>query len=253
MLTGLTIGDGFTKHPFDLEFGVRTSGLVAGRHLKSGHRNDRHSTAYYGVAPSVFAALVKRWRKGAPAVPIEETTFIDIGAGMGRAVLLASEMPFKQVIGVELHPTLAGIARRNMRIWKAAGRVRANSVRIVEKDAVEFALPEGPVVAFLFNPFGRAVMKKLLAGWKKTLAGRAEELNMLYVNNEQEGVFEATSGFQRIFLGKVARSRSDAIADHKIMANQPDGEYASANWEDCSMWKWAGGEAASHRGVRSAG
>ena len=63
LLPGLKVGEGFTRHPFDLEFGVRTSGLVAGRHLKSGHRHDRYATAYYGVAPSVFRALVARWRR----------------------------------------------------------------------------------------------------------------------------------------------------------------------------------------------
>ena len=24
------------------------------------------------------------------------------------------------------------------------------------------------------------------------------------------------------------------------MANQPEGEYASANYEDCSIWRWVG-------------
>ena len=43
---------------------------------------------------------------------------IDIGAGMGRAVLLAAEMPFRLVVGVELNPTLAQIARRNLAIWR---------------------------------------------------------------------------------------------------------------------------------------
>ena len=116
------MGEGFTRHPFDLEFGVRTSGLVAGRHLKSGHRHDRHNTAYYGIAPSVFEALMKRWRKSGPAALIEEFSLIDIGAGMGRAVLMAAEMPFRAVVGVELNATLAGIARRNLTLWRAAGR-----------------------------------------------------------------------------------------------------------------------------------
>ena len=70
-LPGLKVADGFTRHPFDEEFGVRTSGLVAGRHLKSGHRHDRHATAYYGVAPSVFRALVKRWQRIRPAAAME--------------------------------------------------------------------------------------------------------------------------------------------------------------------------------------
>ena len=121
LLPGLAVEDGYTRHPFDLEFGVRTSGLIAGRHLKSGHRHDRHNTAYYGVAPSVFQAMMVRWRRSRPVAPIDEFTFVDLGAGMGRAVLLASELPFKAVVGVELHPMLARIARRNMAAWRAAG------------------------------------------------------------------------------------------------------------------------------------
>jgi SAM-dependent methyltransferase len=239
LLPGLSVKDGFTLHPFDAEFGVRTSGLVAGRNLKSGHRHDRHTTAYFGVAPSVFYALVRRWKRSGPAARMEETTFVDLGAGMGRAVLLASELRFKAVVGVELHPLLAGIARKNVRAWRAAGRERAKS-RIVEGDAVEFPLPEGPVVIFLFNPFAAPVLRALLKGWRKKLAGRAEALDLLYVNNEQERVLESERGWNRLFLGRVRRSKADAIADHKIMANQPDGEYVSSNWEDCSIWRYCG-------------
>jgi len=239
LLPGLALKDGFTLHPFDVQFGVRTSGLVAGRHLKSGHRHERHATAYYGVAPSVFHALVKRWRRNGPAAAIEDTTFVDLGAGMGRAVLLASELRFKAVVGVELHPVLAGIARKNLSIWRAAGRERA-SMRVVEGDAAEFALPGGPVVVFMFNPFGAPVMRRLLKNWRKPLAARTGDVDLLYVNNEQESVLVGQRGWTRLYLGKVRRSKTDAIADHKIMANQPDGEYASSNWEDCSIWRWPG-------------
>src|SRR5438309_487693 len=84
-LPGLSVADGFIRHPFDVANGVRTSGLIAGRHLKSGHMHDRHATAYYGVAPSVFRSLIQRWRRSRPAAPLGETTFVDVGAGMGRA------------------------------------------------------------------------------------------------------------------------------------------------------------------------
>jgi tRNA G46 methylase TrmB len=239
LLPGLSVKDGFTLHPFDEQFGVRTSGLVAGRHLKSGHRHDRHSTAYFAVAPSVLHALVKRWRKVRPAWSIEETTFVDLGSGMGRAVMLASQLPFRQVIGVEIHPILIGIARRNLRVWRAAGQALA-PVRLVAGDAVEFVLPPGPCLVFLFNPFEAAVIERLLRAWRKRFAGQTAQLDILYVNNEQEGVLEAASDWKRIFLGQVRRSMPDAIADHRIMANQPDGEYASSNWEDCSIWRYTG-------------
>jgi SAM-dependent methyltransferase len=251
-LPGLAKKDGFLLHPFDEANGVRTSGLVAGRHLVSGHVHDRHATAYYGVAPSVFHALLNRWRKSRPTAPLEQTTFVDIGAGMGRAVLLAAEIPFRQVIGVELHPALVRLARINVSQWGKAGRTRSRA-RMVTGDAVDFVFPQGPCIAFLFNPFGAVVMRRWLRATASAFANRPGELDILYINNEQEGVFEqqrntlargpraqgsANPQFVRLFLGKIKRSRLDRIADDRILANQPEGEYASAPHEDCSIWRW---------------
>lgn len=254
LLPGLAKKDGFLLHPFDEANGVRTSGLVAGRHLNSGHAHDRHATAYYGVAPSVFHTLLNRWRKTRDATPLEQITFVDIGAGMGRAVLLAAELPFRRVIGVELHPALVRIARRNLSQWRKAGRTRS-SARMIAGDAVDFAFPPGPCIAFLFNPFGAVVMRRWLRAIISSFADRCGELDILYINNEQEGVFElrrnvarrdhthtATGGAHpklvRLFLGRIKRSRLDRLADDRILANQPEGEYASAPHEDCSIWRW---------------
>lgn len=238
-MPGLSVKDGFMRHPFDLEFGVRTSGLVAGRDLKTGHRADRHNTAYFGVAPSVFQSMIVRWRRLKPAAPIDEFTFVDLGAGMGRALLLAAEFPFRAAIGVELNPTLARIGRRNMAVWRKSGRALA-PMRMVCRDATEFPLPAGPCVVFLFNPFGAPVLRRILSLWNRNLAGRERQLDILYVNNEQERVLRLQPGFARLFAGQVGRSRADAIADHRILANQPDGEYAVTNWEDCSIYRWMG-------------
>ncbi|HUB31125.1 MAG TPA: class I SAM-dependent methyltransferase [Terracidiphilus sp.] len=238
-LPGLTRASGLMTHPFDEANGVRTSGLVAGRHLKSGHTHDRHATAYYGVAPSVLHRLMQRWQKTKPSAPIRDFTFVDIGAGMGRAVLLAAEMQFLKVTGVELNSTLARIARRNLRHWRASGRVHAQA-HIRCCDAAQFPLPSGPILLFLFNPFGPTVMRRFLKHVAANLAARPRPVDLLYVNNEQEGVLETQPGFVRLFHGQIARSRADAIADHAILANQPDGEYASSNYEDCSIWRWAG-------------
>jgi hypothetical protein len=239
LLPGLAVGDGFTRHPFDMEHGVRTSGLIAGRNLASGHKHDRHNTAYYGVAPSVFQALIVRWRRTRPVAPISEFTFIDFGAGMGRAVMLASELPFREVVGVEINPALARIARKNLALWRTAGRALA-PMHLLCRDATECKFPAGPCVAFLFNPFGAPVIRRLLASIAKSFVGRAGQLDLLYANNEAEWVLQRQPGFSRLFAGQVMRSRADAIADHAILANQPDGEYASSNFEDCSLYRWVG-------------
>jgi SAM-dependent methyltransferase len=192
----------------------------------------------------VFREVIVRWRRSKPVAAIDEFTFVDLGAGMGRALLLAAEFPFRAVLGVELNPTLARIGRRNMALWRAAGRSRA-PIRMACGDAAEFVLPAGPCVVFLFNPFAAPVLRRLLTAWSRSLAGRERQLDILYVNNEQERVLERQAGFVRLFAGEVRRSRADAIADHRILANQPDGEYAVTNWEDCSIYRWVGKAASS--------
>lgn len=239
LLPGLAVRDGLIRHPFDLEFGVRTSGLVAGRHLKTGHRSDRHTTAYYAVAPSVFQSLLVRWRRLKPVSPLDAYNFIDLGAGMGRALLLAAEFPFRAVIGVEMHPALARIGRRNMALWRAMDRARA-PLRMVECDAADFPLPTGPCVVFLFNPFAAPVLRRVLRSWSRQLAGREGMLDILYVNNEQDRVLATEPGFVRLFMGALRRSPADAAADRTILTSQPDAEYAATAWEDCSIYRWMG-------------
>ncbi len=244
LLPGLAVKDGLIRHPFDLEFGVRTSGLVAGRHLGAGHPHGRHITAYYAIAPSVFQGILVRWRRCRPLAPIDAYTFVDLGAGMGRAMLLAAAYPFRAVVGVELHPTLARIARRNLALWRCAGRARV-PMRMHCRDAAEFPLPQSPCVVFLFNPFGAPVMRRLLRAWGRTLAQRQQErdlaqLDILYVNNEQESVFKHAPGFARLFCGQIRRSHDDAVADRTILKRQPGAEYAAPGWEDCSIYRWVG-------------
>jgi len=241
MLKGLAVKDGLVRHPFDLEFGVRTSGLVAGRHLALGRGSDRHSTAYYAIAPSVFRSIIARWRRSTPLPALDQYTFLDVGAGMGRALLLAAEFNFASVLGIELHPTLARIARRNLAIWRAQQRA-LTGMRVYGRDAITFKLPPGPCVAFLFNPFGGPVMRAVMRAWSSQLESAPRPFELLYVNNEQESVIERQAGFKRLFRGQVRRSHADSVADRKILTSQPGGEYAALDWEDCSIYRWTGSQ-----------
>jgi SAM-dependent methyltransferase len=241
LLPGLAVKDGLIRHPFDLEFGVRTSGLVAGRHLHAGHKHDRHVTAYYAIAPSVFQSILVRWRRCPSVAPIDSYTFLDLGAGMGRALLLAAEHPFRAAVGVELHPTLARIARNNLALWRAAGRSRV-STRVYCRDAAGFSLPPGPCLVFLFNPFEAPVLRRMLRAWKQDRSRRSGPVDILYVNDEQRNVLACEPGFERLFRGQIRRSHADAEADRTILTQQPGGEYAAPPWEDCSIFRWRGGE-----------
>jgi SAM-dependent methyltransferase len=234
---GLGSRRGPTQHPFDREFGVDTSGLVAGRNLPVGHPHDRYSTAYYGTSPSIFRGLIRRWRQTPPAFPISRYSFIDIGAGKGRALLMASRLPFKQVIGVELHPRLVSTARKNIRIWNEANRGRC-PVNIVRADALEFAFPQTPCLVYLFHPFAATLLRKVLKHIEESFPDSV--IDFLYVNAEHDSVFAKRYGFTRLWTETFLMTSKDAVAERFIVTEESDGEYGSTGSEICSAWRWSG-------------
>jgi SAM-dependent methyltransferase len=230
-------------HPFDSMHGVETSGLIPAGDLVTGHSSDKHVTAYYGVAPSILRSLVDLWLDTAPAHPIERYSFIDVGAGKGRAILVASELPFRQVIGIELNPSMADIAQRNVDHWIDTHAADPTAlphapVRLVEQDALEFDFPRTPCIAFMFHPFEAPLMRKLLTRMESQFAHRPGDLDILYVNAECASVFDRNPAFTRLWFGKVAMSAEDHAADLEAIAQQRD--YGSTGDEECAIYRYVG-------------
>lgn len=230
-------------HPFDEAHGVDTSGLVPAGHLITGHPNDEFVTAYYGVAPSILHTLIDQWRETIPPHPIHNYTFVDIGAGKGRAMLVASELPFHQVIGIELNPDMADIAQRNLDHWLAAHASdptapRLAPIRIYEQDALTFDFPHNPTLVFLFHPFEAPVLKLLLRRIETQFAKRPGTLDILYVNAECRDLLDKHPAFTRLFLGPVAMSPEDHAADLAAIAQQK--EYGSTGDEECAIYRYTG-------------
>jgi hypothetical protein len=237
------------QHPFDQIHGVETSGLIAAGNLTTGHPNDAHVTAYYGVAPSILRTLIDLWRDTNPPYPIHHYTFADIGAGKGRAMLVASELPFHQVIGIELNPTLADTAELNLERWRASHIADPTSpplapIRLLEQDALTFDFPRAPTLAFLFHPFEAPVLKLLLRRIETQFAPRrgapAPAFDLLYVNSECRAVLDRHPAFTQLFLGPVAMSAEDHAADLAAIAQQK--EYGSTGDEECAIYRLTGRE-----------
>ena len=215
-------------HPFDERYGVDTSGLIGGGELRSGHSNDVFNTAYYGMAPSRFQRVMEDWIADQTHPALENYSFVDLGCGKGRAVMMASEFAFREVVGVELHPPLAAIAETNLAVWIAAGRA-ACPVRIVCGDATEFVFPEGPCLLYLFNPFAAPVMKRLIKRIEEDFASRPGMLDLIYFNPESGELLETHGCFELLWTGTVAMSEEDTAVD--LVASAED---------LCSVYRWLG-------------
>ena len=221
-------------HPFDTLHGTDTGALIPGEALQTGHRHGRHITAYHGVAPSLFRKLLLRWQ--AVAVhPVPGTAFIDIGAGKGRAMLLATELPFRRILGVELDPALAQTAKRNLALWQPIHAGPA--MRLEQADALRLRLPAGPCLLFLFNPFDAVIMDRLLQRLLHHFRQRPGELDILYVNDEQRDVLQQEYPFRQLWRGRIYLSHEDRAADKAIISHDADGLYVTTGYEDCSIWR----------------
>ena len=92
---------------------------------------------------------------------------VDIGAGSGRMVVRAGAYPFKKVVGVELVPEIAKVARDNIR--RARRRMRCPDVDVVAGDATTFPIPPDTTVFFLNNPFSGEPLARVLENIKSSI------------------------------------------------------------------------------------
>ncbi len=223
------------EHPFDKLHGTDTGSLIPGDELATGHRHDRHITAYHGVAPSLFRKLMVHWQVAAQH-PLERTAFVDVGAGKGRAMLLATEYPFRRIVGVELHPALAAAARSNIELCTA--NYSRTRIRVEEGDAMQLRMPAGPCVLFLFNPFDIVLLDRFLTRLTHQFRERPGELDLLYVNDEQRSLMQEEQGkFRELWRGRIHLSHEDRTADKAIISHDAQGLYVTTGYEDCSVWR----------------
>ena len=195
-------------HPFDAENGVDTGGHVNGSRLGGGHAHDIYNVAYQGTPPSRLHAAVNRWQSLPGARSLSEMAFFDIGCGKGRAVMLASELGFREVSGVELDPEMARIGQNNLKVWRDTGKARC-AVEILAGDATEVPLPALPVLFWLYNSFRAPVMRKMLARLQQHAGAREGGMDILYLIPNESAVFAEFPRFQKLWEGTIPMSEYD--------------------------------------------
>lgn len=225
-------------HPFDKLYGTDTSGLLPGTRIAAGTGlAPEDLTAYYGVAPSILHGVIDLWlRECAPQQAVERTVFLDVGAGKGRAMLLASQYPFLRVEGVELNPELAAIAAQNISLWQTSENTESLAPIILHHgDATRHPLPEEPVFAYLFHPFEEKLLRRFVRHVHASVRRHARPFDLVYVNAEHDSLLDRNPGLKRLWAGRVPMSAADHLADLEAIASQK--EYGSTGDEVCAIYR----------------
>ncbi|NML18989.1 class I SAM-dependent methyltransferase [Azohydromonas caseinilytica] len=154
------------RDPFDVENGTETSGLEPLWKLSIDSPNARHGERYQATSPQELVSVLEYL-----GVDPASSTFIDLGCGKGRTLIVAARFGFGKVIGVEFAQELAATAQANL------VSQRLDNAVVLRADAAEFTFPPGSKVIYLYNPFSEQVLAKVLDNLR---AFRNDRLYVVY-------------------------------------------------------------------------
>jgi SAM-dependent methyltransferase len=151
---------------------------------------------YQPTEPALFHEMLNTLAQHAN-LNFPDFTFLDLGSGKGRTLLMAADYPFRRIVGVELLPALHKIAQENFRAYKGESQ-QCFALESICADATEFPLPDEPLVIYLFNPFREAGLWRVIAQLEKSLHANPRPLYVLYHNPLLEHVLRETGALKKI-------------------------------------------------------
>ena len=183
---------------YDFDHGVDTTWATVS--LRTRLRELLSGGQYQPTEPELFDRILQN-------VPVDADgyTFIDLGSGKGRTLLMASDYPFRRIIGIELLAELDAIARENIARYQSENQM-CFAVEAHVGDAREFRFPADPTVLYLFNPFPEHVLRTVLDNLRESLRASPRPVFVVYHNPLHERVFAGCD-----WLHPVVRTSQFAI------------------------------------------
>ncbi len=173
---------------FDFEHNVDTTWATVS--LRTRIREWLSGGQYQPSEPVMFREMLDSL-----PVYLDGFTFIDLGSGKGRTLLMASDYPFRRIIGVELLAELNAIAQRNIARYRSDSQ-KCFAIESHAADAGRFDLPADPSVLYLFNPFPRHVWCNVLANLYRSLLAAPRPVFLIYHNPVHQDILAAEGWLQ---------------------------------------------------------
>ncbi|MFZ0759715.1 MAG: class I SAM-dependent methyltransferase [Candidatus Sulfotelmatobacter sp.] len=123
--------------------------------------------------------------------------FLDLGSGKGRTLLMASDYPFRRIVGVELLPALHQAAQENLSQYRSESQA-CFALESICADATEFPFPGEPTVLYLFNPFPESGLRRTMANLEQSLRAHPRKVYVVYHNPLLEHVLSESAGLRKL-------------------------------------------------------
>jgi hypothetical protein len=178
---------------YDWDYRVNTtSGAVGWRDRLLGVFH----SPYQPTEPALFHEMLEALQQQT-GIDFRQFVFVDLGSGKGRTLLMASDYPFRRIVGVELLPTLDHIAQENLAKYQSESQ-KCFALEAICADATEFQFPIEPMVLYLFNPFPESGLRRVLANFEENLRAHPRAAYVLYHNPLLEHVLSDCAALKKI-------------------------------------------------------
>jgi 16S rRNA G966 N2-methylase RsmD len=120
-----------------------------------------------------------------PALPFvlkdlpHDGTFVDLGSGKGKVLLIAGMRPYTRVVGVEIDSELSTVARRNIERFRH--RQRAGVVESVTASVVDWAVPDDTCIILMHNAFFGETFRNAMANVFASYDRNPREMHIVYM------------------------------------------------------------------------
>ena len=172
---------------FDRKNNSNTAGIISQDELEMNNKNQSHAVYYRGSDSLFFNNALSSLK-----INFNEYAFIDFGSGKGKALLLASAFPFKKIIGIEFSEDLNAIARENIR------QLKKDNIEAYCMDAVDYKIPEDPLVCYFYDPFDDYIMAKVIGNMRQSYNACKRNIVIVYNNCRFYNLFDAEEWLERL-------------------------------------------------------
>ncbi|HZC23517.1 MAG TPA: class I SAM-dependent methyltransferase [Candidatus Binatia bacterium] len=183
----------FGDADYDWDYRVNTTSGAVGWHERL---LGSFTSGYQPTDPPAFREMLATLEH-TTGLDFADVTFIDLGSGKGRTLLMASDYPFRRIVGVELLPALHRLAQQNLEQYKSDSQ-KCFALESICADAAQFTFPAGPLLIYLFNPFPEVVLRHVLVNLRRALTESSTTAHLIYYNPQHADVIAEAGYLQKI-------------------------------------------------------
>ena len=180
------------------KYGINTSGIGF---FKFNQNGSNYLALHVGSNYYILEALIKQLNKNK-----HNNTFIDMGSGKGRVMVVAAAYGFRKIIGVEFSDKLCEEAIANITVAKK--KFKSASFEVINKDASFYKIPDDITTFFFANPFDEAIMRRVVDNIQASWLLNPRNIRIVYLGPVYKKLF-LEQGYKEVFqIGHIRKRRS---------------------------------------------